>query len=184
MHTLSTACKWTHYYEELILSTTELRYIEFQTLSHCFVFVAMYSSLLSRNSKSLWACMVRHKSIFTNLCQVTFQDSECLNYALVEACSWSERNPDCLVIQPVAFSPYVVSYPSSPYTNGKRNLGRSGNRWKEQFWGVSWWRSLIKSRNLTSSSSEGSQIKCLQYAKFCLHWVSSKSGTIREILYL
>jgi hypothetical protein len=29
--------------------------------------------------------MVQHKSIFTNLCQVTFQNSECLNYAMVEA---------------------------------------------------------------------------------------------------
>jgi len=45
----------------------------------------------------------------------------------------SERNPDCLVIQPAAYSPYLVSYPSSPYTNGKRNLGHTGNRWKEQF---------------------------------------------------
>jgi len=29
--------------------------------------------------------MVQHKSIFTNLCPVTFQDSKCLNYAVVEA---------------------------------------------------------------------------------------------------
>jgi len=29
--------------------------------------------------------MVQYKSIFTNLCHVTFRDSESLNYAMVEA---------------------------------------------------------------------------------------------------
>jgi hypothetical protein len=36
------------------------------------------------------------------------------------------------VIHPVAYSPYLVSYPSSPYTNGKRKERQRGHTTKRQ----------------------------------------------------